>query len=107
MRDRGAEVSYAEVYRRVVPNANVSSVADMWQRGKIHIVTVTSNESLKNLYHMLDKTGQDYLINTSLVVPSERCAELARQLGFKSQVLTAANATDQAMLDTILDWQRQ
>jgi uroporphyrinogen-III synthase len=78
-------------------------VLALWRNQQIQIVTVTSNEALKNLYHILNKSARELLLATPLVVPGERCGELARQTGFET-ILTAANATDQAMLDTIQQW---
>lgn len=103
LRQRGAQVDYAEVYRRQRPRPDTSEVLALWRNQQIQIVTVTSNEALKNLYHILNKSARELLLATPLVVPGERCGELARQTGFET-ILTAANATDQAMLDTIQQW---
>ena len=104
LRQRGALVDYAEVYRRSCPLADSTHLLAMWQDGQIQIVTVTSNEALKNLYHILDRSARDYLLSTPLVVPGQRCAELARDMGFNRQILIAENATNQAMLDSIRQW---
>ncbi len=104
LRERGAEVDYAEVYRRCPPPRHSGPLNALWDRGEIQIVTVTSNEALKNLYDMLDTDGRAYLLNTPLVVPGKRGAELARRMGFRQAILTAADATDQAMLERIQQW---
>lgn len=106
LRSRGAEVDYAEVYRRCRPAVDDTEVHRLWQNGQIQIVTVTSNEALKNLYDMLTIDTRSYLLNTPLVVPGPRAAELALQSGFRAEILTAANATDQAMLDAIRQWHK-
>ncbi|TNF34903.1 MAG: uroporphyrinogen-III synthase [Gammaproteobacteria bacterium] len=104
LRQRGAHVEYLEVYQRRRPDADTSELITRWSQGKIHVVTVTSNEALKNLYDMLDKPGQDYLLNTTVIVPGQRCADLARQLGFKQGIEIAASATDEAMLEAVRKW---
>ena len=106
LRSRGAQVDYAEVYQRKQPEADSHKLETEWTSNSLQIVTVTSNEALKNLYHMLDKTMRDWLLNTPLVVPSQRCAELAHELGFKQQIVQAANATDEAMLEAIQHWSK-
>lgn len=106
LRSRGARVDYMEVYQRSRPESDTSALIELWAAGGIHMVTVTSNESLKNLYDMLDKNGQDYLLNTPLVVPGQRCADLATQLGFRNSIEIAASATDEDMLDAIVKWHK-
>lgn len=102
--ERGAKVSYAEVYRRIQPEADIQPILELWSARQIQLVSVTSNDALKNLYHMMDGQGKDYLKQTALIVPSKRCAELAEQLGFTQQILISDSATNDAMLQTILDW---
>jgi uroporphyrinogen-III synthase len=103
LKQRGAEVEYAEVYRRIKPSGDVSLLMRAWARGDIDIVTVTSNEGLSNLYDMLGQLGRRWLLATPLVVISERGRELAEQLGFK-QLLMAERASDQAILSAIKQW---
>lgn len=105
LKSRGAEVDYVEVYRRCPALSDIEPVLELWAQNRIQIITVTSNESLKNLYDMTSKRGRDYLCQTPLVVPGERCAELAQKLGFKI-ILLATSATDQAMLDRIRQWHK-
>lgn len=104
LRSRGAQVDYLEVYQRSIPESDSHHLIELWNSKGIHIVTVTSNEALKNLYDMLNKKGQDYLLNTPVIVPGQRCAELATQLGFHNSIEMAASATDEAMLEAILNW---
>jgi len=111
LKSRGAQVELAEVYRRCVPRANIQPLHELWSKNRIQWITVTSNETLKNLYYMIseqgineagiNEQGQAWLLQTSLVVPSQRCKQLAQQLGFNNQILVAQSATDEAMLDII------
>jgi len=101
---RGAVVSFAEVYERRVPHNDVKikrqQLNHNWNGLAISDVTVTSNESLQNLYDMLETPGRNEMINAHLIVPSQRCAELARQLGFKS-FSVAKSAGNQHMMEAI------
>ncbi len=105
LRRRGAEVTYAEVYRRVKPKADVSRLMKHWARGEVDIITVTSNEALSNLFDLVGQLGRQWLQKTPLVVISERAVELARGLGFKSEILVASQADDTALLAAIRQWQ--
>lgn len=105
LKARGAHVDYLQVYRRVIPvAADPDPLITDWSAGKINIVTVTSNESLKNLYHMLEGKGLPLLLNTPLITPGERCSQLARQLGFTNDILQAASATDDDMIIQLKNW---
>lgn len=107
LRERGADVDYAEVYQRRRPTAGDDTVMRQWHNGDIHLVTVTSNQALENLYHMLDIKERPLLLSTALVVPGQRCAQLAQQLGFTGQILIADNATDDAMLASVRQWKQR
>lgn len=96
--ERGAEVEYVEVYRRACPTVDPQEILPYWQPGALDIITVTSNESLQNLYDMAGVTGQPLLREIPLLVVSERQAQLARQLGFSRQPLRAAHASDEAIV---------
>jgi len=103
LRSRGANVVYAECYRRQKPQSDTSELMKRWANGDIDITICTSNEGLLNLYDMVGETGQHLLTNTPIIVVSKRAADLAKELGFKSQILISAQASDEAILNTILD----
>jgi len=100
---RGAHVVYAEVYRRVKPAIEINTVQQAGMAGKIHIITVTSNESLQNLYDMLGEQNRRWLLDTPLLVIAQRTAELAQKLGFKTTI-TAKQASDQGLVDALKEW---
>ena len=104
LRHRGARVDYLEVYQREIASTDVEPVIRLWSEGKINIITVSSNESLKNLYHILQDRGLELLLNTPLITPGERCSDLARQLGFKNQILQAASAADDDIIKQLNNW---
>jgi uroporphyrinogen-III synthase len=99
---RGAKVRYAEVYRRVKPDTPVAPLLSCWPR-EVHLVTVTSNEVLKNLVAMLGESGWPVLSQTPLMVISERMLHEAQRLGFNS-IIQVSGADDQSLLGAICDW---
>jgi uroporphyrinogen-III synthase len=104
LQSRGAVVEYAQVYRRCQPQVDTQWLAPLWQQD-IQVVCVTSNESLENLYHML-KPYRDQLLHTTLLVPGARAYQLAQSLGF-TNIIQAASASDNNMLQRIIQWHSQ
>lgn len=90
LRARGAEVDYAECYRRERPPLDAAAVAALWQP-PADAVCVNSAETLANLWHYLPEPARQLYRARPLLVPSARVAEQAHALGF-ARVLTAADA---------------
>lgn len=105
--ERGAIVEYGECYRRGKPTADIGPILRAWARGDIDVVTLTSVEGLRNLYDVLGKLGQQWLIKTPLVVISERIAQACRELGVKTEPTIAAEASDAAIVDAIRTWRNR
>jgi uroporphyrinogen-III synthase len=106
LRERGAEVTYAEVYRRARPQMEPRALMRYWADGLVDVITVASNESLENLCAMAGEAGRPLLRRIPLVVVSWRTAELARRLGFDVEPVVAQNASDEAVLAALLRWRR-
>jgi len=98
--NRGARIEYVQVYRRVKPSLSVTPVVSRWRNGGIHVVTVTSNEALQNLFDMLGDDGHNLLRRTPLVVISERGRHQAAELGIR-QVRVSKQAGDEAILQAV------
>ena len=107
LRSRGAEVRYAEGYRRVRPAGDPAPILDAWREGRIQVATATSNEALINLVEMVGEAGRRRLLETPLVVVSERNAALARELGFTFEPMVAQEAGDAAMVAAIAEGVRR
>jgi uroporphyrinogen-III synthase len=101
LRARGAKVDYVEVYRRVCPATDAQLMHSLLQPGALDVITVTSNETLLNLFSMAGLSGQPRLRNLPLVVASERQAQLAQELGFGHAAVIAKNASDAAMVEAV------
>ena len=85
---RGAQVQYVETYRRELPP---QQPLNRQQLHSLDAITISSNEGLDNLLTLIKDSS--LLIETPLIVPSERAISLAREYGFKI-ILAAKNATD-------------
>ena len=105
LRRRGAQVEYAECYRRAIPQADPSALIAQWQRGEIRVVLITSAEALNNLRTLLGPDGDRLLRQTPCVVASERIAETARALGIMAIVASAVD--DDAFLSALKAWRAQ
>jgi len=106
LRERGAQVDYAEVYRRTQASAPDHATLSRWIGGEVNAITVTSSEGLQNLYGMMDERGRDWLLGLPLFVVSERCAALAQQLGFRLKAHIARHASDEAIVESLAGWAR-
>lgn len=103
LRERGARVAYAEVYRRAKPIAPANKLLECWACKKIHVVIVTSPDSLRNLFDIVGEGGQQWLCHTPLIVVSARTRQLAQQLGFSHSPLLAREASDEAIVETLIE----
>ena len=98
LESRLATVNYLDVYCRETADL-VITTEDI---KSLDVITVSSQQGLENLVQMLDIDNRQQLFTKALISPSERCSQKARELGFY-RVETAANATDDAMLNSIID----
>ena len=131
LKQRGARVDYAEVYQRKIPelqsgvlasifgtNSKLSEYEGADCRGSKcrgpnspDIITVTSSEGLNNLVAMIDCSSDEQhdsylqqLWQTPLVVVTEKMRHSAQTLGFKNAIMIAARASDDALLESVLEW---
>jgi len=104
LKERGAIVEYAESYKRSKPDADVSTLLRQWSRGEINIIVTTSNEGLHNLYDMVGQLGRQWLAKSTMIVLSDRGADLAMQLGFKHRPIVSTQASDESIVDALVEW---
>jgi len=88
LRARGAEVEYAECYRRGRPNLDAAPLLRAWARNELDAITVTSSDGLRNLYEMIGALARQWLRKTPVFVPHARIAEIARELGLTRVIVT-------------------
>lgn len=99
LRARGAEVRFAECYRRINPQANADSLDRLWQNKTLDAIVVTSTEAMRHLLDLAG-TGSAWLAATPICVNHARIAELARRHGMKAEVAEAPG--DDAMLACLI-----
>ncbi|MDH3325617.1 MAG: uroporphyrinogen-III synthase [Gammaproteobacteria bacterium] len=104
LKSRGATVEYAECYKRSKPKTDVSALLKHWARGEVNIIVTTSNEGLHNLYDMVGQLGRQWLTKSPVIVISDRGADLAMQLGFKHRPIVSSLASDEAIVNTLVQW---
>lgn len=88
LRERGAQVDYAECYVRRRPDADPAPLLAQWERGAVDAVTVTSSEALRNLFAMLGGAGSGHLRRTPLFVTHPRIAQAARRRRVETAIVT-------------------
>jgi uroporphyrinogen-III synthase len=107
LRQRGAQVHYAECYERRKPHSDPSILQRQWAQNSLDIFIVTSVEGLKNLMELAGDAAWEELSHTPLLVVSDRMAQQARQWGFKADIVCAAKASDPQVVEALCQWARQ
>ncbi|WP_455209350.1 uroporphyrinogen-III synthase [Kaarinaea lacus] len=107
LRERGAAVEYAECYRREKPDNDPKELVKQLSQGEIDIVTVTSNESLQNLYDLVAGPAHSVLLQLPIIALSERTSRLAQELGFKLPAIIAEKPVDEEIVRAIVNWRLQ
>jgi uroporphyrinogen-III synthase len=100
---RGALIEYAEVYQRCLPEYEIQQSHEIWQNEHIDAVIVSSNEGLENLLKLTLQEDKEQLLNTPIVVMSERNATFAKEKGFVSEVKIAKTKNDEGLLSALLE----
>lgn len=106
LRERGAVVRYAQVYRRVPPTLPRQTVKTILRSSALRLVTVSSSEGLENLCRIAAAAGVTRLHELPLLVGSRRMHAGAERLGFHS-ILEAPDPSDHAMFEAIQRWGKQ
>lgn len=105
LRARGAEVSYAELYRRETPIYEDGEVAETLYKYPLDAILISSGAGLDNLLLIGKGTQQqfstDSLLNCHLIVPSERIKQAAESKGF-TRITTASGPDDHSMISALM-----
>lgn len=94
--ERGAQVDYAEVYRRARP-----SRYDPEAVATCDIVTATSGEGLDNLLALVTEAERARLLTLPLAASAARIADLARERGFSGPIESAPRPGDTGLMKAI------
>lgn len=104
LRSRGAEVLYAEVYRRVRPPVDVEALRTLGEANRIDAIVVTSGESLEHLFDVFPRPPHHWLNRVALVVPSARIGEAAQRHRHPLEPVVASEAGDEALVQALVRW---
>ena len=96
----GWQVQSVEVYRRSIPVVEPQYIAEIMRHSTPDFISITSDEALQNL-KVLTHDYWDRLRSLPLIVNSERCATLAKTMGFTQPVLVATSAGDEGQIAQI------
>ena len=102
---RDAVVEELPCYCRCLPQMPAGELAANVTQWCIDVIMITSGEGLSNLQLLLTPAETTKLQTISLIVPSQRVAEMAQVAGFR-EIVTAENASDLAMLRALKRWRR-
>jgi len=106
LRQRGAEVEYLEVYRRLKPNVDPCTLKNIWRVERPNAIVVTSTEGLQNLVDMTEEADRNTLFNTPLIVISSRLQTYALSLGFTISAEIATQASDEGLMQALINKSR-
>lgn len=110
LKDRGARVSYCELYQRIIPTKiDLQIINQFRQSTETPVIAVHSGETLSNLCSVLSSTVKDdlpWFKQQALLVPGKRVADEAKQFGFQT-IIIAENATHESMIEALYDWRQQ
>lgn len=100
LKERGAILAEIIAYRRVLPQVDVTKYVNLIRQKKMDTVICASGEAVQNLKKMLGHEQWPNLRNMTLVVVSQRIADIATELGFK-KIVIAKNASDAAIIEKL------
>lgn len=102
LHERGAQVDYLEVYRRVAVSHDLTQVQSLVDAQALNVIQLTSGEALTHLLRLFEQTKYlESLREIPIVVISERLQQQALASGFK-RVAVSANPGDTAVINTII-----
>jgi len=99
LRERGAKVEMAEVYRRVALPYDGERISETLRA--IDAIVITSGQALEHLLKLTPAAMQKVLLQKQLVVPGPRVVEKASELGFR--VLIAPEKMSDAVIVQALE----
>ncbi len=105
--ERGISLQVKEVYKRVIPVISDAARQLAFVDNAPDIISVTSDDVLRNLVNIAGPLYANQLKATPLVVNSKRCAALAARLGFDYPALVADPAGDEGQLAAVKSWVTQ
>jgi len=103
LQSAGVEVTVKPVYKRVTPVVSDAERRRVFVDTPPHIISITSDDVLRNLVNIAGPDYANVLHATQLVVNSQRCADLAVRLGFDHSPKIAHPPGDLGQIAAIKD----
>lgn len=103
LQSNNVDVVVKPVYKRVSPVVSDAERQRVFVDTPPHIISITSDEVLRNLVNIAGPDYANILHATQLVVNSERCAEMAVRLGFDHSPKVAHPPGDVGQMAAIMD----
>ncbi|CAM4420083.1 MAG: Uroporphyrinogen-III synthase [Legionellaceae bacterium] len=101
LKERGANVIEANVYRRQSPAQQIDQQWINQQLKKMDAIIITSGESLENLFKLIPNNA--LLPTLTFIFVSQRIAKMAESFSIK-KYLIAKNASDKAIFDILIQY---
>jgi len=100
---RGAEVLLGDVYQRRRATASPAALAALRSAcdAGTAVVAATSAEVLASLLELASEASCPRLRDAALLVPGERVAAAARELGWRGRIVVAPSAEDATMAEAL------
>jgi uroporphyrinogen-III synthase len=92
LRERGVQVDYLELYRRILPDYPQNTLTDYLSAERLNGIMVSSGQSFTHL-RTLAGNGWPTLCTVPLLVPSERVADQAREAGAQRVIICHGAST--------------
>ncbi len=103
IRQAGAELQIAEVYRRIAPCYDAEKEPEFWTNSGIDIVLLTSCEAVDNLIERVPQDFRQTLQSLQTITFGQRIAEYLVAKGFKLTPQIIDKMSDDAIIATCLD----
>ena len=104
LRQRGAKVDFAEVYRRDCPQYDSDFINKIWTSNIPDVVIVTSNNGLENLFSLVNNEQRNLLLSKQLVVMGRRMLDFSVEFGFAKTPIFTEESDDEGILNLIVKW---
>lgn len=105
--DRGAKLSYANLYRRMIPAGAEQQLAAIKQDKTVDVVVLTSGEGIANLLSLAGETSRNWLCSMTWLVIHPRLAEIARQSACNNEIIVSGGPGDEDILQCLRQWVQQ
>ncbi len=104
LKQRGVVVTVAYTHRRCLPEYQLPFA---WQATQIDVSVCTSLASLYNFHTLIKRYQLDELHSKALIVITAAMQITARQLGFKSAIMIANDASNAAIMLTLQQYREK